>query len=733
MSGYKYKAFISYSHADKVWAEWLLSALESYKVPSKLVGQKTEAGIVPRRLSPIFRDRDELPAAHRLTERLFEAIRASEYLIVLCSPRSAKSELVNREIMEFKRTHGDGHVLCMILDGIPFSNDSENECFPEALLHSFGADGRRAGLAAEGLAADVRPEGDGKTRALHKIVAGLIGVGLNDVVRREEQQRKRNVAAFLAASFAAMAVMGVLTYEATTAREEAKVARELAERQRDNAEMHLERSEEMMHYMMTVMYDRLLEHGNLDTLELVTQKILGTFQTDGLASSRPAQIFHVTGTSLRLGQNFDRKGDSAKAREIFEDTLAISRLFYQKHPNTREATFRLQNNLFFTGYLARRQGRLSEAEQDYRERLHILEQAFNRTQAWEASNNHTFWKDLVWEEKVADAQMALAALLGGPLGNIEEALPLHRNSISLLEKIIDDRSQMEVPDHFVRDLRVNLASALFYAGNTYLLAGKLDDAEQAFGKRLAIFDAMISENPDNYRVLRRHIMTMQSIAGAKLLRGRPEQAYALNLAALPGFDRLVEKDPGNTMWLGDSAKAYIDAAETAFATKDLAQAEAFLAKGTEQINEALARDDSRPKRRLTLYRAGLLAAKISYKKGDTAAATATITGTVTDLSNEQDGFLGMFGTYQCFAESNLFLSNLQALEGNIKGAETYRKAVIDTLSAAKASLDLASKSLLAQAFAQAGEREKAQLIRNELDSYGYRDLAQQATSNIESR
>ena len=58
-----YFAFISYSHNDKLWADWLHKSLETYRVPSRLVGQTTDAGIVPKRLTPIFRDRDELASA----------------------------------------------------------------------------------------------------------------------------------------------------------------------------------------------------------------------------------------------------------------------------------------------------------------------------------------------------------------------------------------------------------------------------------------------------------------------------------------------------------------------------------------------------------------------------------------------------------------------------------------------------------------------------------------------
>ncbi|TAM94430.1 MAG: hypothetical protein EPN40_11830, partial [Rhodanobacteraceae bacterium] len=52
---FTYRAFISYSHRDKAWADWLHRSLETYRVPSRLVGTTTAHGIIPRRLDPIFR------------------------------------------------------------------------------------------------------------------------------------------------------------------------------------------------------------------------------------------------------------------------------------------------------------------------------------------------------------------------------------------------------------------------------------------------------------------------------------------------------------------------------------------------------------------------------------------------------------------------------------------------------------------------------------------------------
>jgi hypothetical protein len=52
MSNYKYRAFISYSHKDKKWADWLHKSIETYRPPKKFIGKNTSQGSVPARLSP---------------------------------------------------------------------------------------------------------------------------------------------------------------------------------------------------------------------------------------------------------------------------------------------------------------------------------------------------------------------------------------------------------------------------------------------------------------------------------------------------------------------------------------------------------------------------------------------------------------------------------------------------------------------------------------------------------
>jgi hypothetical protein len=125
---YKFRAFISYSHADTCWAKWLHRALEGFRIDKDLVGRETATGTIPKSLRPIFRDRDDFTAGHTLTDQTLAALNASHALIVICSPSAAKSEYVTEEIRLFKSRHPDRPVIPLIVDGKP--GDTELECFP---------------------------------------------------------------------------------------------------------------------------------------------------------------------------------------------------------------------------------------------------------------------------------------------------------------------------------------------------------------------------------------------------------------------------------------------------------------------------------------------------------------------------------------------------------------------------------------------------------------------------
>jgi tetratricopeptide (TPR) repeat protein len=230
----KYRAFISYSHRDEKWAAWLHSALEIYRIPKSLVGQMTAVGDVPSRLAPVFRDREELPTATDLGNILTQALRDSAFQIVICSPAAARSRWVNEEVLTFKRLGRAERVLCLIVGGEPYSG-GEDESFPAAVRFNLGTDGALSSEPAEPIAADVRPGKDGKANALLKIVAGMLGVGLDVLKQREHARRQRRLVLIAGAAVAGMTVTSVLAATAWFARLEAEAQRVRAEAEAETA------------------------------------------------------------------------------------------------------------------------------------------------------------------------------------------------------------------------------------------------------------------------------------------------------------------------------------------------------------------------------------------------------------------------------------------------------------------------------------------------------------------
>jgi WD40 repeat protein len=239
-TNFKYYAFISYSHQDKKWGDWLHKALETYRVPKRLVGQASRDGeTVPARVMPVFRDREELPTATDLGSVINLALEQSRYLIVICSPRSAKSQWVNEEILSYKRMSRSDRILAVIVEGEPNAASKPElgleECFPDALKFKIDESGDLTDCQSEPIAADAREGKDGKANAKLKLLSGILGVGFDDLKQREQQRRQRRMAMVASAASVLTVAMAILAAWALVAQGEATQQRDEADRQRAEA------------------------------------------------------------------------------------------------------------------------------------------------------------------------------------------------------------------------------------------------------------------------------------------------------------------------------------------------------------------------------------------------------------------------------------------------------------------------------------------------------------------
>ena len=115
MKEYKFFAFISYKSEDikEAWA--LKKKLDGYKLPTMLCKQYEKDR---RPTYEAFLDKTNIQPGD-LTQGLKDNLDNSHYLIVVCSPRSAKSEYVTAEIEHFTRNGRENEMFLFIIESDP--------------------------------------------------------------------------------------------------------------------------------------------------------------------------------------------------------------------------------------------------------------------------------------------------------------------------------------------------------------------------------------------------------------------------------------------------------------------------------------------------------------------------------------------------------------------------------------------------------------------------------------
>lgn len=310
----RYKAFISYSWADRKWGEWAHRALETYKTPKALVGKPGALGPVPARLTPIFKDREEEAAGAGITASIEAAMLASDFMIVICSPTSAQSKWVNHEVAWYKKHRDKTRVLALVVGGEPgasFTPGREaEECFPKTLLYEVGDDLLPTEQKEDvPLAADARDVGDHKRGAKLKLAAAMLGLGLDDLVRRDERRRtiRRRLVTTALVIFSAW--MTGNTWFAVTQRNEARAQRLLAEQQTDNVNAALD-------YLVSLFEIANPATENPKTITAVTVLERGLAKLDAELGDKPMVRARLLSA---IGSVYQNLGDIKGAEPILAD------------------------------------------------------------------------------------------------------------------------------------------------------------------------------------------------------------------------------------------------------------------------------------------------------------------------------------------------------------------------------------------------------------------------------
>ena len=528
----RYWAFLSYSHRDSELADWLHDSLEQFRVPPALVGRLTEMGPVPKRLTPIFRDRHELAAAGDLSDEIAEALSGSRFLIVLCSPAAASSRWTNKEIDCFKRLHGNGCVLAAIIDGEPFASEipgrEAEECFPEALRVRYDRRGRATDKRAEPMAADLRDGADGRRLGLLKIVAGMLGLGLDDLVQRESHRRQRRQAILMGASLFGMLVSAGLALTAIEARDAARDQRREAEG--------------LIGFMLGDLRDKLQPLGRLDVLDSVGARALQYYAKQDKADLSDQALAQRSKALTLMGEIAFTRGDLNGAMARYREAMATTTEAARRTPNNPQALFDHAQNVFWVGYIDWQRGHIDRAAEAYREYRRLADRMIALAPGEAKYRLERIYADtnlgavLIEERKYAAAADA------------------YQTSLDATERLATT-----APGNL--DYQKQLSEMLAYLADAREDTGQLDDAIALRQRQLDLLIRLWPASKGDMLIKRQELAARRAMSRLLASRGKVGEALGQARAASAVLAFLSKTEPANTEWLNHGVSAAFEEGE----------------------------------------------------------------------------------------------------------------------------------------------------------------------------
>jgi tetratricopeptide (TPR) repeat protein len=510
-----YRVFLSYSHADANWARWLLRRLEGYRVPDRFQGQAAPIGRVGPRLAPVFRDRDELPSTSDLGQTIRAGLSDSATLVVVCSPRAAQSRWVQEEIVAFKRLHGESRVFAFIVAGEPNAQSAAAECFSPGLQFALGADGQLSPVAAEVVAADARPHADGKETAFLRLVAGLIGVGFDELRQRELHRRHQRMTLITAGAVFGMALtLGLAA---------------LAWQARNDARRRLAGAERLVAFILGDLWTRLESVGRLDVLDAAGDELIAYLEslnprdlTDNLLASHAKALTQIG----RTRTNQARFPAAARAFSMaYERAAALA----GRHPLNFGMLFERAQAEYWIGFVHWTRGDLGPATE--------------------------------WMTRYHESSAALLKLDPSSLSSRREylssqhnfsAFNLDQNRFELAragfqQELVElNQLLVEVPGN--PEVLRSIADVVSYFGTLAERSGDYREALGRYEEYARRFELMLESNPKDARAQDRLANAVAMEATVLEIAGQREEALAHRRRAGALARALVQHDPGNTTW-----------------------------------------------------------------------------------------------------------------------------------------------------------------------------------------
>lgn len=589
----EYWAFISYRHLDnheagREWATWIAREIETYEVPPELVGTTNGRGDeIPERIYPVFRDEDELSADDDLASPIYEALRNSKTIVVVCSPNAVGSRYVNNEITYFKSLGRADRVLAMMIAGEPH-DDGGLECFPEALKHPVDEDGELdRSVDTEPVAADFRLVGgdQGWTTladcrknlpdkhtvekyrercdlAKLKIIAGILDVPLGVLAERDKAYqlaRARRRARIFTAVAAAMAILAIIAivagFVAMNERDQAQRSEKVALHARGTAE-------ELIGEMLFEMGNKLEPLGRLDLLEDISLSAESYFKglpEDQIDAESERNRSVMLDSRARISRS---SGDLEVALKYYSEALEIVKKLAEGDPDNLVLENDIIVSLQQVADILILQNRQEEALSLYEEASSRLQDLTEKRVGSEEAqrlflallgeygpDEKELAREVLHENPGICGLMATSAVLMERLGKIAFNSGRFDDAESHFQGAVEIQTALQVVQPDSRQVKTSLYSGINDLGNVDVQRLDCDAAAEHFEDMVDLAEAELEKDPKDATWQEKLANALSRLGVAVSQLGEAERYRDLQMRAMEQYRALSESDPGNVVRL----------------------------------------------------------------------------------------------------------------------------------------------------------------------------------------
>jgi tetratricopeptide (TPR) repeat protein len=438
-------------------------------------------------------------------------------LVVVASPDAVRSLWVAREIELFQELHPGAPILVALARG------DYGDAVPAAL---------RTG-SVEPLAADFRPEGDGKRLAFLKIVAGLARLPLDALVQRDAQRQVRRVTAVTLGAVTLVVIMAGLLVMALQAQAE-------AERQRAEVEHQRAGAEGLVDFMLTKLRGQLKGVGRPEVMAAVNERAMAYYTAQGDLSRLPDESLDRRAKVLHaMGEDDQDQGRLDKAQAEFAEAHRTTAAMLAKKPGDPERIFTHAQSEYYVGAVA-----------------------------WSRHDRHTATRHMLGYRRQAQA------LENAEAGSVRALMELGYSEAGLCDLNLTDKYDLKAaevhcpaalrfeeaalkkaPDD--RDVLISLANRHGWMGQAYLDLGRYEDALASRRAEAAIDDRLLALDPANFEYGVRRMWSDIGMANVWIQRGEPARALAVLRACIDRHPKILSSDIKTELVISTRLRLYL--------------------------------------------------------------------------------------------------------------------------------------------------------------------------------